>query len=154
MKKFPFFLLFTLALTFSSELHAQDDEIAAVKAVIETLFDSMREADSAKLHTVFIDDVVMQTIVPKRGVMSIVEGNLQGFLTGVGSPHEHMYDERILDYQIKIDGPMAHVWTPYEFYLGKEFSHCGVNSFQLMKKESGWKIIYLVDTRRTENCPK
>ena len=153
MKRPILTLLPICALTFSTQLQAQDEE-AAVKAVIETLFDSMREADSAKLHSVFIDDVVMQTIIPKRGVMSINEGSLQGFLRGVGTPHEHVYDERILDYQIKIDGPMASVWTPYQFYLGEEFSHCGVNSFQLMKTEEGWKIIYLVDTRRIKDCPQ
>jgi len=153
MKRLSFSLFVLTALTFSSQLKAQDEE-AAVKAVIETMFDSMREADSAKLHTVFIDEVIMQSIIPKRGVMSINKGNLQGFLTGIGTPHEHVYDERILDYQIKIDGPMATVWTPYEFYLGEEFSHCGVNSFQLMKKAEGWKIIYLVDTRRIKDCPK
>ena len=32
------------------------------------------------------------------------------------------------------------------------FSHCGANSFQLMKGADGWKIVYLVDSRRTEGC--
>ena len=101
---------------------------------------------------VFIDEVSMQTIVPKRGVMSLVDGSLSGFLHSIGTPHDKVYDERIMDYLIKIDGPMASVWTPYKFYLGEQFSHCGVNSFQLMKKSEGWKIIYLVDTRRKDNC--
>ena len=102
MKRLTLTLLLICTLSLSTQLQAQDEE-AAVKAVIETLFDSMREADSAKLHTVFIDEVVMQTIIPKRGVMSINEGSLAGFLRGVGTPHEKVYDERILDYQIKTD---------------------------------------------------
>jgi hypothetical protein len=47
---------------------------------------------------------------------------------------------------------MAAIWTEYSFYLGDKFSHCGVNSFQLFKDETGWKIIYIVDTRRKEGC--
>lgn len=131
---------------------AQSEE-EAVKATIMTLFDGMREADSTKVHSVFIDDVRMQTIAPGRNnEIALQTGDLQRFLTSVGTPHDRVYDERILDYQIKIDGAMASVWTPYKFYLGDQFSHCGVNSFQLMKGTEGWKIIYLVDTRRRGNC--
>ena len=153
MKKLSLLAFTFFLLAICPQVQAQDDE-AAVKAVIETMFNGMRAADSAMVHSAFSDDAIMQTIIPKRGVMSVQEGSLQRFLTGVGTPHEQVYDERILDYQIKIDGPMASVWTPYKFYLGKEFSHCGVNSFQLLKKEEGWKIIYIVDTRRIENCPQ
>ncbi|RYZ94279.1 MAG: hypothetical protein EOP47_28140, partial [Sphingobacteriaceae bacterium] len=55
---------------------------------------------------------------------------------------------------IKIDGELASVWTPYKFYLGDKFSHCGINFFQLMKMATGWKVIYIVDTRRKDNCPE
>jgi hypothetical protein len=47
---------------------------------------------------------------------------------------------------------MASVWAPYKFYLGDKFSHCGVDVFQLMKTGDGWKIIYIVDTRRKGDC--
>lgn len=47
---------------------------------------------------------------------------------------------------------MANAWTNYEFWLNDEFHHCGVNSFQLLKEDDIWKIIYLVDIRRVEDC--
>jgi hypothetical protein len=47
---------------------------------------------------------------------------------------------------------MAAAWTPYRFYRNGEFSHCGVNSFQLVKMAEGWKIVYIIDTRRKEPC--
>ena len=47
---------------------------------------------------------------------------------------------------------MANAWAPYEFYINSEFSHCGINSFQLIKIEGNWKIIYIIDTRRKDNC--
>jgi hypothetical protein len=70
----------------------------------------------------------------------------------VGTPYSEAWDERIEFNDIKIDGPMASIWMPYQFYRGENFSDCGVNSFQLYKAEKGWKIIYLVDTRRKKNC--
>lgn len=40
----------------------------------------------------------------------------------------------------------------FEFYIGDKFSHCGVNSFQLVKKDGDWKIFFIVDTSRQSNC--
>ncbi len=156
MKLNHFSRLFSISLIIiaSSQINlvAQTEE-ANVKSVIMTLFDGMREADSAKVHSVFIDEVSMQTIAANReGEIMLRTGSLEDFLKSVGTPHDQVFDERILDYQIKIDGAMASVWTPYEFYFGDKFSHCGVNSFQLMKKKDQWKIIYLVDTRRRRGC--
>jgi len=53
---------------------------------------------------------------------------------------------------VKIDGPLAIVWTPYKFYFNGKFSHCGVNSFQLVRFNGVWKIQYLIDTRRRAGC--
>jgi len=48
---------------------------------------------------------------------------------------------------------VAQVWTEYAFYLNKEFSHCGIDAFQLVKDKE-WKIIHLIDTRKKMNCEK
>lgn len=61
---------------------------------------------------------------------------------------DQKWDERLLHYNIQVDGNMANAWTPYEFWFNDAFSHCGVNSFQLFKNGDQWKIIYLIDTRR------
>ena len=63
-----------------------------------------------------------------------------------------MYLEKLLAYQINVYTSLASVWTPYEFYFNGKFSHCGANSFQLFKEDNQWKIIFLVDIRRRENC--
>ena len=48
----------------------------------------------------------------------------------------------------------ATIWAEYDFYLGDQFSHCGVDVMWLAKLATGWKIIALSDTRRREGCPK
>jgi SnoaL-like domain len=54
--------------------------------------------------------------------------------------------------EIKIDANMAMAWTPYKFYIGENFSHCGVNLFTLVKLEQDWKIVNIIDTRRRQGC--
>ena len=124
-----------------------------VQSVIETLFDGMRAGDSTVVASAFTRDAVMQTVVRNQaGEIVIRNGSLQQFLNSVGTPHDQVWDEKIGGYEIKIDGELASAWTPYQFYLGETFSHCGVNSFQLANIDGDWKIIYIVDTRRRTNC--
>ena len=141
-----------LVLTQTTTLKAQSDEVI-IKETIMTMFNGMRKGDSTMVRSAFADKAILQTINKARtGKAVVLDAGLKGFLNAVGTPHDQIWDEKIEFRNILIDGDLASVWTPYEFYLGDNFSHCGVNSFQLFKGENGWKIIYLVDTRRKDNC--
>ncbi|WP_238584548.1 hypothetical protein [Chryseobacterium sp. Leaf180] len=61
-------------------------------------------------------------------------------------------DEQIEFSSIQIDGDLASVFTPYQFYYEGKLAHCGANSFQLVRKNGIWKIQYLIDTRRKDKC--
>jgi hypothetical protein len=136
----------------SLSVQAQNAE-KEIQSVIEHLFDGMRAGDSTMVANAFSEDAIMQTVMLGReGEVMKVTGSLARFKQSVGTPHDQVWDEKIASYDIKIDGPLATVWTPYRFYLGDTFSHCGVNSFQLAKLDGEWKIIYIVDTRRGNNC--
>ncbi|MFC5626076.1 nuclear transport factor 2 family protein [Algoriphagus winogradskyi] len=144
------FVLFSVILVFPA--FSQSDE-AEVKAVIESLFDGMRAKNVEQIGAVFSENAIMQTIETTGETGMVKAGSVADFVKGIGSlPEEAKLDERITDYQINIDGPMATAWTPYEFYFNDKFSHCGVNSFQLVKMASGWKIVYIIDTRRKDGC--
>ena len=128
----------------------QEDE---VRAVITRMFDGMRMGDSTMVRSVFSKEAIMQTVVMNNaGKVVINKSSLANFLNAVDMPHDLVRDERIEFGDIKIDRPLATVWTPYSFYRGDQFSHCGVNSFQLYKSEEGWKVIYIIDTRRQSAC--
>ena len=40
----------------------------------------------------------------------------------------------------------------YNFYVSEQFSRCGVDAMQLVKIEGKWRVIQLMDTRRTVGC--
>lgn len=151
MNSFKYFLIMVLLIP-SNFIQAQS-ELDEIKATITTMFEGMRIGDSAMVHSSFSNEVLMQTLAEnKEGKVQLTTGSLSSFLKAVGTPHTEVWDERIEFGDIKIDGPLASVWTPYKFFRGENFSHCGVNSFQLSKEGKAWKIIYLVDTRRKEEC--
>lgn len=150
MKRILFILIAVLPVTGA---FAQDSAAGGVKLAINTLFNAMRKGDSALIKTVFAKEMVLQSISKDRtGKTVIAVDSGDDFAKAIGTPHNVVYDERITFNDIKIDGDLASVWAPYKFYLGDKFSHCGVDVFSLMKTASGWKIIYIVDTRRKDNC--
>ena len=146
--------LATLIMALAAPAFCQTDK-DDIKKTITTMFDAMRKGDSTLMRSTFADGIVFQGISSKKdGTVVLKNENPDAFIKTVGTPHKEIYDERITWGDIKIDGPLASAWTPYKFYVGTKFSHCGVDFYQLMKTKTGWKIIYIVDTRRADNCPE
>ena len=149
MKKICSVLFCILAL---STVHAQTTE-DSVKNVINRLFEGMKSANPEMIENSFADSAILQTIGrDKEGKTVIRTSTVASFSSSISKLKAGAADERIKFETIKIDGPLALVWTPYSFYFNGAFSHCGVNSFQLVRINDEWKIQYLIDTRRKSAC--
>lgn len=153
MKKITLILLVSI---FCCSLNAQTSEEDNVKQAIVDFFDAFHKQDTLKLKAMANGNIKMQSIsVTAEGQPRLSENDYHSFVKNIaGIPKDKSFKEKILSYDIRIDGNMANAWTPYEFWFDGNFSHCGVNSFQLIKEDDKWKIIYLVDTRRRDDCAK
>lgn len=145
------YFLIVLTILSSLSIRAQSAE-DSVKSVVNDMFTAMRTADTTLLRSVFSPSIVFQTVTKKDGNIVTKNEDANGFISYLGTQKEGVLDERIRFGSINIDGPLASVWTPYSFYANGKFSHCGVNSFQLVRFAAGWKIQYIIDTRRREGC--
>jgi hypothetical protein len=145
MKQLTFLLLITFCAANSYAQSAED----SVKAVINKLFTAMKNSDATSLQECFADSAILQTITASGRVRT---DEAQGFVKQVGSLPKGAADERITFDVVKVDDALAIAWTPYQFYFNSKFSHCGVNSFQLVRFNGVWKIQYLIDTRRKTGC--
>lgn len=140
-----YFVLFFIFLGFHSNAQKQE-----VQKCIETFFEGFHQKDSIKMKLVCSDKIILQSISenPLKG-NKLSDETAKEFYKSIASiPVSMKFQEKILSYNIQIDGSMAHVWAPYEFYLNDKLSHTGVNTFTLFKEKDSWKIIYLIDTRR------
>jgi hypothetical protein len=145
-------VLAVLTLLFGTRSFAQSDD-AAIKQTINSLFDGMRRSDTAMIRSAFAPQGSLQTVLKNRDGKVIIRSEpLDSFIAFIGKPHKEVYDERITFETLKVDGDLAIAWTPYRFYVNEKFSHCGVDSFQLVKLNGEWKIYYLIDTRRKQDC--
>lgn len=113
----------------------------------------MKSGDRVMLLDCFADSATLQTVARnKEGKIFVRNENIADFVKQISTLPKGAADERIIFDIVKVDADLASVWTPYKFYFKGKFSHCGVNSFQLVTIDGKWKIQYIIDSRRKDNC--
>ena len=145
MKKIALFLLVHIMVLQVNAQTAED----SVKATINKMFAAMKNSDAASLKECFADSAILQTIMRNGKVRNEQVAN---FINQISKLPKDSADERIKFDLVRVDDALAIAWTPYEFYYAGKFSHCGVNSFQLVRLNGQWRIQYLIDTRRRAGC--
>ena len=120
-----------------------------VRKAIDTFFEGLNTTDTLTIQKVCSKDMILQSVEERPAGGMLTTEDIKGFYRSIGSvPKNVKIEERILAHEIKVDGSLAHAWTPYEFYVNGKLSHSGTNSFTLFKENEEWKIIHIIDTRR------
>ncbi len=146
------FCFFVFAM--GQETNGPENEQDAVKKTIETFFEGFHKQDSILMKSVVGDNVLLQTTGRnKEGkTMFRSQGIERLYESIVSIPDSVSFEEKLTSWSIQVDRTMANAWVGYEFWLNGDFSHCGINSFQLINFDGNWKIIYLIDTRGRARC--
>lgn len=127
-----------------------ESEEAAVRDVVVRLFDAMAARDTAAMAVLFAPDARFAGL----GRDGVTYTTPQEFMAAVASATGPAWIERTYDYDIRIDGPLASVWTYYTLHVGDQFSHCGYDAFQMLRVGDAWQIVHLADSRRKEGCTR
>jgi len=113
MKKLILLLLFIPLVSFG-----QDLEKEKLKTVVNTFFEGFHSKDSLLIVSV-IDksfDLNSTSLKEGKGVLTNINGD--NFVSAIISrPDSPVWKEKLLSFNIKIDGPLANVWVDYEFWL-------------------------------------
>ena len=147
MKKLLLIIMILPLLGFGQNLEKEK-----LQSVVKTFFEGFHNKDSLVIASVIDSkfDLNSTSFKGDDGVLRNINGDNFGS-TIVSRPDSPVWKEKLLSFNIKIDGPLANVWVDYEFWMDDKLSHCGVNSIHLLKKKSGWKIFNITDSRRI-NC--
>jgi hypothetical protein len=62
--------------------------------------------------------------------------------------------ERMWDPVAMVHGRLAMVWTPYDFWVAGEWSHCGIDAFTLVETDNGWRVSSISYTSEISDCPE
>ena len=132
-------------LTPSNDLSAfapTDLQRAEILATVQGVFDALG-GDAGKLSAVMMPDVTMRSnSVEEDGTVASSTSTVEGLRDRIISSGSTMV-ERMFDSKVMVSGPIATVWTPYDFYTGGEFSHCGIDAVTLLHTQEGWRIMSL-----------
>lgn len=142
-----------LILSLSSALFSQPLEKDEVMQPVKNLFLAMQTNDSTLAASLFTEDAILHTVyTDQTGKYKRATMPASKLVSAFGKPKEQVWSEPIWNEKVEVDGGLASVWVNYAFYIDSTFGHCGVDAFQLQKTEQGWKIFYLADTRRFDDC--
>ena len=125
-------------------------DTAGPLGAIDALFAAMSTHDVAAARKLLLPGAKF-LVVRADGTTHVSDD--AGFLDTLGKDTKSAWQERIWSPQVRVDGPMAQVWAPYDFHLDGKFSHCGVDVVTLVQGKDGWQIAAIAYTGRKDNCP-
>ena len=126
---------------------------AAVEEAVVSFFNAMRDADSSTMEDYLATDATLHTMtLSEEGIPMLRQTDIEAFKSSVKGSAPGSLDEQLTSFTVHVDGNLSTAWMDYRFYFNGEFSHCGVNTMNLIQTGAGWKIFSIVDTRRNKAC--
>lgn len=117
---------------------AAGDDGARVLAVAQAALDAINRGDMAAFTDLMVDEATTFRVTagrPGYEARTRAETRMQRIGRAV--------TERGFDATVHVAGPLAVVWLPYDLYVDGAWSHCGVDTFTLIRVDGGWKIVSL-----------
>jgi hypothetical protein len=132
-------------------LAAQATARDSVVAVVNEFFRAMEKNDSAAAsRTVHGQGTSYSFRVRGDSSTMRVEGLSQ--FPSMLARNQRKYIERMWEPTVHVHGPIAVVWTPYDFHIDGKFSHCGVDAFTVARLADGWRIVNITYTTEQTGC--
>jgi len=144
-------LLTLLAINFQGYAQQPDNpEEKAVIDVIDRFFVSLEKQDTVLYkQLVFTEGQIWRInnkLDPPSHSVRYFKDDLKTF------DPEKTLQEKPLSFDVKFHEGIAIAWVPYEFRVNGSFSHCGVDTFTLIKVGANWKIVNLSYTIDAGDC--
>lgn len=144
--------LFLAVLSGTVPLTAQSSDSAAVVAVTDSAFAAISRNDFAAFADLMIDEAV---VVATRVQSGAPQSRVSNRAAQRAITTSARWTERGWSPTVQLQGGIATVWSPYDFYQDGKWSHCGIDTFTLIKREVGWRIVSLVYTiEQPPTCAK
>ena len=152
-------LMAALLLLTSPAKASADGDREAVLRTVQTLLDGWREADASKLESVLHPDFREVTLHLQAGKWNFAVVSRDEWIKLMARISKGAWDDQLIDPEVHIDGPIAVVWSHYKFKVrytengvAHAAMHCGIETFQLYRSDSDWKIVNFADTH-VDSCP-
>ncbi len=118
------------------------DARAAI-AVADSLLRALSTGDTATLARLVLDSALVGGVGVRDGT---ARTSLRSWFGDIRRGGPVSFVERGFDATARIQGLLATVWMPYDLYRNGVWSHCGVDTFTLLKVGGAWRAAALLYT--------
>ena len=129
---------------------SSSNEKEAVLKTVQAFFDTMTAQDVEGARAVLQPQGRFHAMSIRDGKPDVRAFSNEEYFAILQASKQKMR-ERIWNPEVTVHGLIATMRAPYDFWIDGKLSHCGVDAFDLIKTEEGWKIaggVYTVEN----NC--
>jgi ketosteroid isomerase-like protein len=116
--------------------------------VVQTMFQALARGDTAAMRATFHPEGRVVQTGTREGKRFYRVNPIDDFLKSIGGAAPRKLEETIFDPKVQVEDNLAVVWAGYRFMVDGKVSHCGVDSYQLVRSDQGWKLLHIVDTQK------
>lgn len=149
MNKILLLTIFTLCTLTALAQSSGADDAKAASSVPDRLFAAMKAKSFDDIRAIFTPEGQLVAIdKPKdgKGISKTRVFTAESFAKAISGAKSPEFIEKMASKDVKISGDLAIVSGRYTFYVGENFSHCGTNTFNLVRTEAGWRIANAAST--------
>lgn len=149
MKTILLAIFFSLLISTVFAQNAKNEDVKNASEIPDKLFAAMKEKNAEAIRAVFTAEGQLVAIDKPRdgkGLSKTRAFTADAFAKMISEAKSGEFIEKMPSKETKISGDLATVSGRYTFYVGDKFSHCGLNTFHLVRTETGWKIANAAST--------
>jgi len=117
---------------------AADSDRAAVLALVDSALAAISAEDFEGFTDLMLEEALAFPVWVERGGKLGYRASTRADQRAIEPAADFV--ERGFDPDVRVQGHLATVWLPYDFYVDGEWSHCGVDAFILIRRPEGWRV--------------
>jgi len=120
--------------------HAFATDEDDVVAIADQALEKISTEDSEGLAALMIEQAMVYVGIVEDGKYSV---RTRTYADTRDRPIDVDLVERGWDPTVLVSGTIAVVWYPYDIYVDGAWSHCGIDIFNMIRTDEGWRIAVL-----------
>ena len=113
---------------------------AEVLATVQGFFDVIASGDPAAAADLVVPDGVFVNVRETDGVRTLGHFSNADWIGGMSEPGPAYFEAFLEEPTVLVEGDVAVVWGRYHFDVDGERSHVGIDAFNLVRTDAGWRI--------------
>lgn len=107
--------------------------------VAQKFFDALAAHDADAMRAMVLPGTQVTSTRPAANAHAVGRRAIEDDLAKMPASRDR-YLERMWNPTVLVHDRIATLWAPYDFHLNGRFSHTGIDVFNLIKTDGGWKI--------------